>query len=155
MSAQNESDLTEISWFRGSCIILDGVLAAIFVGKGLFYGVSPEIQSTGFALQFFLAHLAVAFLLVLGAFLLAKRRKGGVVVQVFIFLLMATIVVVTLFFNPAHSPDDGSYSYNYAPDPYTWDHIRDDVIPDLEWGKCYAGQTTVYRFGSTVVAATN
>jgi len=41
-------------------------------------------------------------------------------------------------------PDDGSYSYNYGTDPLSSDHIVKDVIPDLLWGKCYAGGTTVY-----------
>ena len=45
-------------------------------------------------------------------------------------------------------PDDGSYSYNFTSDysnPERFSqHVLQDVLPDLVWGKCYSGQTTVY-----------
>lgn len=91
------------SLFRRLCVIFDGVVAAVFLGKGLYYALRPEIRDRGFAPQFFLMHLAVALLMVSGAVLVAKNKRGASAVQALIFLVIATILVVTIFFNPAKS----------------------------------------------------
>jgi heme/copper-type cytochrome/quinol oxidase subunit 3 len=104
VNTENKAKPVRNFLFLRSCVIFDGVVAAIFVGKGLYYALRPEIRGAGYSPQFLLAHLAVALLMVSGAVLVAKRKRGASAVQALIFLVIGTILLVTIFFNPANSP---------------------------------------------------